>query len=361
MILKLKCMGLLLPILFVLLMSRSNAFSDPPLTPPEILERIIQAERKVSYAGTRMTVINSPCGTTVLEERVLHYPPKIHVVTVSSILGDGRSLKGHDGERHQGDGRKTLGRRQGEKFGRRRRFPPRRQQMATLSQKEMELLERNYRFDFATAEAIAGHEIDLVTISPRLEGRPTKRLYLARDTGIILRAEDLHPDGTLRLMFVYTQISFEPEKVQQKLAELQRDGKQPSEKKRRRSQPITLGDARKVLDNRLVQPTYLPPGFQLLETRSIKHRSETVYLRYTDGLVTFSLFETKGPSLRAPRSRGEDAQVIQRHGVAVQLSHREQTHILQWFVAGVDFALMGELSQEEMVKVAESLILPAKK
>ena len=109
--------------------------------------------------------------------------------------------------------------------------------MATLSQKEVELLAQNYTFDSVPADPIAGQKTDLVTVSPRFEARPTKRLYLARDTGIILRIEDLDSDGSLRFMSVYIHISFEEEAIQQKLAEWRRDGNSPVEKKRRRSQP----------------------------------------------------------------------------------------------------------------------------
>ena len=99
--------------------------------------------------------------------------------------------------------------------------------MATLSQKEVELLAQNYTFDSVPADPIAGQETDLVTVSPRFEARPTKRLYLARDTGVILRIEDFDPEGNLRFMSVYTQISFEEDAVAQKLAERQRGRKTP--------------------------------------------------------------------------------------------------------------------------------------
>ena len=81
-------------------------------------------------------------------------------------------------------------------------------------------------------------------------------------------------------------------------------------------------------------------------------------MRYTDGLVTFSLFESlKGSG--APAKPDEAADVVQVAGIALQQSRRNQTHILRWSVSGVDFALIGELNSAELVKVAESVIRAA--
>ena len=232
--------------------------------------------------------------------------------------------------------------------------------MGTLSQKEVELLAQNYTFDSAPADPIAGQETDLVTIAPRFEARPTKRLYLAHDTGVILRIEDFDPDGNLRFMSVYTQISFEEDTIQQKLAEWRRDEKFPIEKRRRRSQSITLDEAKTVLEDRLIEPTYLPPGFQLLETRYFKHRSETIYLRYTDGMLTFTVFESKRKqgSSRSGARRGVEHLQIQ--GTEARHEKRGPTHILQWYISDLNFTVMGELPQDELIKVAESLVLAAK-
>ena len=361
MILKPRDVGLLLPIVFILLILTANALAEASPESLEILRRIMNAELKVAYAGTRMTVTNTPCGTAVREEAVIHQPPEIHAVTVLSVLEDGRSLKLDDEELHKGSGEKWREGKRGEGLSGRRKFPPRRKRMTTLSQKEVELLAQNYTFDSAVADVIAGQKTDLVTVSPRFEGRPTKRLYLAREKGIILRVEDLDSDGNLRFMSVYTQISFGKETVQQKVAEWGRDGRLPVEKKRRRSEPITLAEAKAVLDSRLIEPTYLPLGFQLLEARYIKHRSETVYLRYTDGMLTFTVFESKGKRARKRTGGREGVQHVQIQGAPVRDEKRGPTHILQWSISDVNFTLMGELGRNELVKIAESLILAAQK
>ena len=360
MILRPRDLGWLLPIVFMLLILTMNAIAEAAPESLKILKRIMNAEEKVAYVGTRMIVMNTPRGTTAREEAVIHQPPEIHVITVLSILEDGRSLKLGDSEPHKGSERNRWVGRRDERRRDRSRFLLGRKRLATLSQKEVELLAQNYIFDSTSADPIAGQKTDLVTVSPRFEERPTKRLYLARDTGIILRIEAFDSDGNLRFMSVYTQISFEEEAIQQKLAEWHRNEKSPAEKRRRRSQPITLAEAKEVLDNKLIEPTYLPPGFQLLETRYIKHRSDTVYLRYTDGMLTFTVFESKSTQERNRADKREGVQHIQIQETAARHEKRGPTHILQWSISDVNFTVMGELHRDELIKVAESLILAAK-
>lgn len=360
MISKPRDVGWLLSTVLMLLILSTNAFAEASPESLEILKRIMNAEEQVAYIGTRMTVTNTSRGTAAREEVVIHQPPEIHAVTVLSILQNGRSLKlGREGP-HKGSERTQRDARRDDRRGNRRRFSLDRKRMGTLSQKEVKLLVQNYKFNSTPADPIAGQKIDLVTISPRFEARPTKHLYLARDTGVILRIEDFDPDGNLRFMSVYTQISFEEDTIEQKLAEWRRDEKSPIERRRRRSQSITLDEAKTVLEDKLIEPTYLPPGFQLLETRYFEHRSKTVYLRYTDGMLTFTVFESKNKQERSRAGKREGVQHIQIQETTARHEKRGPTHILQWSISDLNFTVMGELHQDELIKVAESLILAVK-
>ena len=360
MTLKPRNVGKLLPIVLILLILTANAFSEASPQSLEILKRIVTAEEEVAYIGTRMIVINTSRGTIAREEAVIHQPPEIHAVTVLPTLEANRSLKlsnqepRRNSERNRRNGRRDEGRRD------HRRFPLNRRPMATLSQKEVKLLAQNYTFDSVPADPIAGQDTDLVTVSSRFEARPAIRLYLARDTGIILRIEDFDSDGNLRFMSVYTQINFDEEAIQQRSAEWNRDRKSPVERRRRRSQPITFDEAKKVLEDKLVEPTYLPPGFEFLEARYFKHRSDTVYLRYTDGMLTFTLFESKSGQEHNRAGKRDSAQHLEIQGIAARHEKRGSTNILQWSISDVNFTVMGELHQDELMKVAESLILAAK-
>lgn len=360
MTLKPRYVGWLSPIVFMLLILIADSIAEASPESLKILKRIVNAEEKVAYVGTRMIIMNTSRGTIAREEAVIHQPPEIHAVVVLPILEDGRSRRLGNQASHKDSERNRRGSRRDDRRGDRRSFSLDRKRMAIPSQKEVELLAQNYTFDSVPADPIAGQETDLLTISPRFEARPTKRLYLARDTGVILRIEDYDADGNLRFMSVYTQINFEKEAIRQKLAEWNRDEKSPAERRRRRSQPISLDEAKTVLGDKLIEPTYLPPGFQLLETRYFKHRSDTVYLRYTDGMLTFTVFESKRKQGNNRNGERKGVEHLQIQGTDTRHEKRGPTHILQWSIADLNFTVMGELHQDELTKVAESLILAAK-
>ena len=351
-----------------LLTRTPDAFANTPEQSMDILKRIKAAENEVCFVGTRLITFHTPHGITVREEFVIHHPPRVHAVKALSVVGGDHSLGFRDIERPRGRNGRRRRPVPGDKLsGRRERLPPRKR-ISTLSQEEIELLAQNYRFDSSPGNAIADQETDVIKISPRFEGRPTKRLHISRDNGIILRMEDFDPSGNLRLMSVYTQIDFGREKARRTLAELKNGEKISFENEPQRSQPIGGAEAEKALGDRLVQPTYLPLGFQLLDTRYIMHRSVAVFLRYTDGLVTLSLFERKGKRLFHPRGRrhrdrrrDRTSKIVPRHNVPIHVMRQHQAHILEWSNSGVDFTLIGELDSSELIKVAESVILATKK
>ena len=109
MILKPRDVGWLLPIALMLLILTANAIAEASPESLEILKRIMNAEGKVAYVGTRMTVTNTPYGTAAREEAVIHQPPEVHAVTALSVLEGGRSLKLGEEESSQRQRGKSAG------------------------------------------------------------------------------------------------------------------------------------------------------------------------------------------------------------------------------------------------------------
>ena len=340
-----------------------DVFANTPEEFLEVLRRIAAAEDETSYAGSRLIIFHTPRGLTVREDLVIHQPPDVNAVKVLSVIGRERFDGHRKDDRFKGKDRKERRASRSDRPSGRRDFLPRRKRISNLSGEEMKLLAQNYRFHLSPGSAIAGQETNEIKIYPQFEDRPTKRLFIARN-GIILRVDELDYTGHLRFVSLFTQIEFDREKVGGTLAELKNDKKLIFEKEERRSRPIKNVEAKKALENRLVQPTYLPPGFQLLDTRYIKHRSSTVFLRYTDGLATFSLFERKGKHRSRHSDRGSrrrSGKTISRHDVPIHMMRQHPAHILEWSNSEVDFTLIGELEPSELLKVAESIILASQK
>ena len=320
------------------------------------LERIAEAEHKVSYVGLRVKTLSWSRGTRTFEEVVIHKSADVSYRRVVSAVGERHS---HEGSRGRDERRNDNRRRDDNEDRRDRRERNRnrsewRQVESPFSKKQIELIAQNYNLEQSpSTEKIANYEADILTITPKFADRPTKRIFFARKNGVILRVEDLDAEGVLREMFVYTRISFDPETVERKWQVFEKEIKQrPS-----RSDPISLTEAEKTLKTKPIQPEYLPPGFQLQEVRSIRSKEkDSILLKYTDGLVTFTLFEKGGkPPRLSDRQRGEESE-IELKGKKVYKHRFGSTDAFRWSGAKIHFFLIGAIPIPEMQKVVESII-----
>ena len=323
------------------------------------LERIVEAEHKVAYVGARLRTSSSSRGTRTFEEYVIHTSEDASYRKVVSVVGERRSVNDQPNrDERQNDSR----RRENNENRRDRRERNRdrnewRQIRSLFSKKEIELIAQNYNLEAsASAEKIMNYETDILTITPKFAGRPTKRIFFARENGVILRVEDLDAEGVLRDMFVYTRISFNPEAVENKWKGIEKEAKP----EQRRSRSVTRAEAEKILKTQLIQPKYLPPGFHLQDIRSMKSRErDLIFLQYTDGLVNFTLFEEVDRPRRQGNREREGTQ-IEIGGTTVYQRKFGSTDAFRWSGGKIRFSLVGAVPTTEMQKVVESIIHKAK-
>ena len=324
------------------------------------LERIIAAEQKIGYVGTRFRTSISSRGTRTFEEYVIHKPGDAAYRKVVSVVGERKSLGDQQSRNENQRDNRRRNRDENNRDNRRRDREREnwRQIRSLFSEKEIKLIAQNYDLEHCPLEEkIADHETDLLTIKPKFAGRPTKHIFFARENGIILRVEDLDAEGVLWEMFVYTQISFAPKTVENKWNAFQEKLKP----QQRRSRSVTLAEGRKILKTKLIQPEYLPPGFQLQDIRSLKSRGkDVIFFEYTDGLVNFMLFQEGGnpPDRDRERRPYNKAEI---GGTTVYKYKRGSTDAFGWSVAKTHYFLVGAIPADEMEKVAKSIIHKAKK
>ena len=313
------------------------------------LERIAEAEHKVSYVGLRLKTFSSSRGTRTFEEVVIHKSIDASYRKVVSVVGERQPSEGSRGRRNNNENRR-------DRTDRNRDRNEWRQVRSQFPKEEIELIAQNYNLEESVStEKLANYETNILTITPKFAGRPTKRIFFARENGVILRVEDLDADGVLREMFVYNRISFDPEAVERKWKVFEKEIK--PEPRRRRSHPISLVEAEKMLKTKPIQPEYIPPGFQLKDVRGIKSKeNNSILLEYTDGLVNFTLFEKGGePPRLSSRQRGEESE-IELGGKKVYKHRFGSTDAFRWSGAKIHFFLIGAIPTAEMQKVVESII-----
>ena len=324
-----------------------------------VLERIVEAERTVHYIGASLRTSSSSRGTRTFEEHVIHIPGDASYRRVLSVVGE-RKPNGdqHSGDEHQRNNR----RRERDENDRNNRWRERskwREVRIPFSEEAIKLIGQNYNLAHQPSdERIANHEADLLIISPKFAGRPTKHIFFARENGVILRVEDYDADGVLREIFVYNRISFNAKAVNAKWETIQKDIRP----EQRRSRPSSLVEAEKILKTKPIQPEYVPPGFQLQGVRSINSKEkDSVSLEYTDGLLHFSLFEKTGKAPRLSSREQRSATQIDIGGTAVS-THRlgptrlGPTDAFRWTISDIHFLLLGAMPTTEMEKIVGSII-----
>lgn len=314
------------------------------------LKHIAEAEQDVSYVGLRLKTRSTSNGARTMEEVVIHKTAENSYRKVVSIVGQQKSLAEENRREKNRDDKNKDRERDDRRRGREFRWERQRSQ---FSIKEIELIAQNYDLELRRwGEKIAGHETDLLIINPKHVGRPTKHIYFARKNGVILRVEDLDAAGVLRNMFVYTRISFDPEDVEKKWKSSQKEIKPAP---RRELPAISLADAKKILKTKPIEPTYLPPGFQLQNTYKLQYGDRhPIRLKYTDGLLDFSIFETTGKlSNRFDRERGTEIKIGDK---TVRKYQSDPYHAFRWSSSGIHFYLLGPLPAAELQKVVESIV-----
>jgi negative regulator of sigma E activity len=350
--------------LSVLLLIMSLAFvattraQTTDLLVSEILQRLPIAENEVSYVGKELSMTWSRGVCRAREQLVVHQAASTHFIkqlvpAEKPEPGDRRRQRQRDDQRNPA----TPG--------------PRPFHNRLSEKKTLDLLLKNYNVQIpASDDEIAGYETYLLTITPRFEGRPSKRIWVAKDKGIILRSEDLDSKGEIRSLSVYTQISFQTEEVQKKVSDLELPVNSPNDSGKL-AETLSLSKAQRKFKRRLILPTILPHGFELEQVMLLENLPKpAVHLLYTDGLTSLSLFESKDTRFQEPpQARGPDRprrdgerrggpETKRIGGASVQIFElpERQVRIYRWRQDDLGLTLIGDLSPPEMVRTVGSII-----
>lgn len=348
--------------------SNANADSDIKLpTAVEIFSKAVEAESTVDYVGKQIIIRWHPFGSIAVEERVIHQVPSTHIIELLIPID-----MGDRNERNR---------------MRRMLPPPTPRKLQDIWETDNQLLLRNYTVDVALDEPIAGKSTYLLSINPKVVSRPKKKVWLDAQYYIILRMENYDIKGKLSSLIVYTTIDYDRTSVAQKLKryqEEQSEREQERESNRARpyrSEETSFAEAEKQFGGKLPQPSYLPAGFQLQSISVMTFRGKRIHFQYTDGLTALSLFVSKANAERQDRQnrrppddsfrdrrgrgnrfRGGKPTTITVKNIPIFVINQGQFRILRWELnkqseqEKLHFVLIGELSQEEMLKMAETLV-----
>jgi outer membrane lipoprotein-sorting protein len=120
----------------------------------------------------------------------------------------------------------------------------------------------------------------------------------------------------------------------------------------KRPTPITLDEARARAGFPLLLPGYVPEGVTLIEVLAM---GQAIILRYDHSPISFTIIQGSGDDTMPLPAGGQQSEVTVRGQTATLFSDGGSSHLLTWTENGVVITIAGHISQDEILKVAESL------
>jgi outer membrane lipoprotein-sorting protein len=102
----------------------------------------------------------------------------------------------------------------------------------------------------------------------------------------------------------------------------------------------------------VIEPTYLPQGVQQVGIEPVKRNGQQVVVLEYKGAYNYRLLESRPTEATVTYEQGMPVDLGYTIGVLTQTSDNQRS--LTWELDGVEFTLMGDLPEEEMVNVAKS-------
>ncbi|HET9097935.1 MAG TPA: sigma-E factor regulatory protein RseB domain-containing protein [Candidatus Baltobacteraceae bacterium] len=215
------------------------------------------------------------------------------------------------------------------------------------------LLLHNYRAVIGPDDNIAGRRAISVLLVNRYTGETVMRISLDAQTKLVLQKERYSASGSVAHQMRFEQIRFTGA-IPTELFTIPASGYARTEGPGHGTPSNDLSAVVRTAGFPAVGPKYLPDGFlpvagDVMDIKSVR----TLHILYSDGLRTISLFENaRGAAVDMSKFTVHKTKV--RSGEA-QYVEDGPTTLLTWANGSRHFALVGELSQAELVRIASSV------
>lgn len=219
----------------------------------------------------------------------------------------------------------------------------------------LDLLLKNYRVSYEKEESIVGRRADVIAIHPKQAGGPSKKVWVDRATGLILRSEYYNSERKLSTLTFYTDVDWNPS-LSDDLFEAPAGWRQVAldDEAQRHWDKDALS---REVGFTVREPSYRPAGYVLDGFHLYHFRCgvAAAHLRYVDGLNSVSVFARFTQCPRGHRGRGFQWGRRRQGRGDCELFDNRQGKMLVKRSGNLTFVLVGDLPQEELQKIADSI------
>ncbi len=323
------------------------AAAKPPREDPvTLLRRSVEAPSNVSYVGQFETIRFSSNRATATIVKIEHRAPNLTrrwYVAPEALYGDYIVTRGnatYDFDPKQG--KVTIS-----------HNPTIDSQLAATSNFQRVLT--NYRAIADGGDTIADRATDSVVLVNRYTGERAVRVWIDRETHLVLKKEEYHANGA-----VAAQTRFEELRYTNAIPDGLFSTDAPAGYAQVAGISMTLpsSDIERVIAEagfKPYEPRNLPQGFTLTSGDvTMVNGVRTLHLLYSDGLRSVSLFQNA-------RDAAADFGTLRPKTVSFEHHDAEYvedgpTTLMTWQEHGLHFALVGDLLRAELVEIAKSIV-----
>jgi negative regulator of sigma E activity len=318
-----------------------TAWAEEPQDPRIVLRNMFINARKTGYEGKKVVIDFSKSVPDITRYHIVHVLPDRERRDYTDL---GRVVIMKDGWLEQYYPKEGLVI---------RRKEPASNEWDVLQQENLDLVMKSYDVKLEPGAPMVGRRSLLVQLSPLdRASRPLRKIWIDQEKGLPLRGEVYGVDGNLYLLSHFELLRYNnppgpgsftidnPRKIIEA-------GGDADEWRTTGSCPTSVASA-------LWKPGMLPGGFML---KSLRRNTGTQRYQqlYTDGLSALSLFQEQGEQNLAERAgRVSKVAVGPASGLMYDLG---LMRLVKWNRGGQHFVLVGELSSDNMLRVADSVAL----
>lgn len=215
------------------------------------------------------------------------------------------------------------------------------------------LLLHNYRAVIGAVDNVAGRRAIDVLLINKYTGETVMRIALDAQTKLVLQKERYSASGSVAHQMRFEQIRYTGA-IPAELFAVPTAGYARSEGTSHGTPSNDLEAVVRTAGFPAAGPKYLPDGFlpvaaDVTEIKGVR----TLHLLYSDGLRTVSLFENaRGAAVDLSKFKVHNTKV---RSAPAQYVEDGPTTLLTWASGSRHFALVGELSRAELVRIASSV------
>ncbi len=210
---------------------------------------------------------------------------------------------------------------------------------------DLGLMLGNYSVESAGKATVAGRPASVLNLKCRT-GKLKKRVWADTSTSVVLRLEDYNCDGRMMSSTEFKSIKLVnnlPDSLFKRPAEAH-----ATVRRKDSARLVSAAELSKEIGFQVTKPRYVPRGYKLDGYRTYVCQCACghpgAYSRYTNGLNSISIFETRPASGQCQ---------MQNEQCAVQ--DTEPGHVARISAHGRDFVIVADLSHQELQKIAASL------